>query len=238
MHLLTHAQRLAQAQRPVSFTGAGLSAPSGVSTFRDPGDGWWSKHDPMVLASPQGFEADGDLVMRWYAMRRRQMAEAMPNAAHVALANHPSMVHITQNTDDLLERAGADAVLHLHGHIAAERCHGRCGWREPIDLSHPPGLRPCPGCGRHRARPDVVWFSEPLPNDVWGAAVNAIEQCDALLVVGTSAVVHPAAGLIQLAHSRGAWICVVNVDASGADALADAVLVGSAELVVPELLRT
>ena len=238
MALENDALRLAQALHPVSFSGAGLSAPSGVATFRDSDDGLWSKHDPMHLASPQGFEADGELVMRWYAMRRRQMAAANPNAAHVALARHPSMVHITQNTDDLLERAGADQVLHLHGHIGAERCHGRCGWREPIDLAHPPQLRLCPGCGGHRARPDVVWFGEPLPDDVWAAAVAAVERCDALLVVGTSAVVHPAAGLIQLARSRGAWICVVNVDASAADAMADTLLVGSAEQVVPELLAT
>ena len=227
---------LRDARHPVSFTGAGLSAPSGVGTFRDPGDGWWTKVDPYTMASPQGFAADGDLVMRWYGERRRQMSQARPNAAHEALAAHPTMLHVTQNTDNLLERAGATDVVHLHGRIDRSRCHGRCGWTEAIDLGNPPLLRDCPGCGVHRARPDVVWFHEPLDPPVWSRAEEAVRRCDALLVVGTSAMVHPAAGLIDLARQQGASITIVNMDASAADALADEVIIGSADDVVPGLL--
>lgn len=227
---------LLDGQRPVSFSGAGLSAPSGVNTFRDPGNGWWSKHDPMCLASPGGFAKDSELVMRWYAERRVQMAEAQPNAAHVALASHPTMTHITQNTDNLLERAGATDVLHLHGHIDRERCHGACGWSESIDLSKPPSLRTCPACGAYQCRPDVVWFGEMLPDDVWARAVEAVEACDALLVVGTSATVHPAAGLIDLARRQDAFVVVVNTDTSAADGFADDVHIGSADALVPALL--
>ncbi|MCH2138299.1 MAG: NAD-dependent protein deacylase [Phycisphaerales bacterium] len=226
---------IASARRLVSFSGAGLSAPSGVATFRDTAQGHWAKHDPMDLASPVGFARDPELVMTWYAMRRREMAAATPNAGHRALAAHPTMVHITQNTDDLLERAGATNVLHLHGTINAERCHGRCGWRSPIDLADPPGVQSCPGCGHHPSRPDVVWFGESLPQDIWTAAVDAIEQSDVLVVVGTSAVVHPAAGLIALARDHGASVIVVNTDASAADGLADHVLTGSADTLLPTL---
>jgi len=227
---------LADARHSVSFTGAGLSAPSGVQTFRDPVDGWWAQFDPMHLASPEGFAEDPDLVMRWYAMRREQIADAQPNAAHVALASRTDMVHITQNTDNLLERAGATNVLHLHGHIDRDRCHGACGWSSSIDLATPPPLRQCPGCGGHHARPGVVWFGETLPETVWAKAVAAVEACDALLVVGTSAVVHPAAGLITLARRHGAHVTVVNLDASAADTHAHDVHIGSADDVVPGLL--
>jgi NAD-dependent deacetylase len=228
---------LLDAQRCVSFTGAGLSAPSGVQTFRDPDDGWWSKFDPMFLASPEGFAKNPELVMRWYAMRRQQIANAKPNAAHHALASRVDMVHVTQNTDNLLERAGATDVLHVHGHINRDQCHGSCGWSAPIDCAAPETLRLCPNCQSHFARPGVVWFGEALPQDVWAAAVEAVETCDALLVVGTSALVQPAAGLISLARRAGAHVTVVNLDASIADAHAHDVHVGSAEVIVPGLLE-
>ncbi len=224
------------APRCVSFTGAGLSAPSGVQTFRDPVDGMWAKYDPTHLASPEGFENDPELVMRWYAMRREQIAAAKPNAAHIALASQSNWVHITQNTDNLLERAGASEVLHVHGHIDRDRCHGACGWSSPIDCATPAPLRHCPHCNEHHVRPAVVWFGEALPDDVWAQAVAAVKACDAILIIGTSAIVHPAAGLIALARQHGAHVSVVNVDASAADAYAHEVHVGSADAIVPGLI--
>ena len=226
--IIKHAQRL------VSFSGAGLSAESGVGTFRDP-DGLWARYDPTRLASPAGFAEDPELVISWYGDRRRRIARAAANPAHEALAARRDIVHVTQNVDNLLERAGARDVIHLHGTIAADRCHARCGHREAIDLADPPPLRPCPACG-DRLRPDVVWFGEPLPADAWAAAERACRECDALLVIGTSAVVYPAAGLIGLAESCGAGIVIVNKEPSGASELADVELLGQAGAIVPQLL--
>jgi NAD-dependent deacetylase len=229
------ARRIIQeAQTVVSFSGAGLSAESGVGTFRDAG-GHWAKHDPTRLASPQGFEQDPELVINWYADRRRQMAQAEPNPAHVVLAARRDIVHITQNVDDLLERAGARDVIHLHGTIGIDRCNGSCRYREMIDLADPPPLRACPRCG-DRLRPDVVWFGEMLPPEAWDAAQRACRESDVLLVIGTSAVVYPAAGLIGLAGSLGSRVIIVNKDSSGASDLADVELLGPAGEIVPKLL--
>jgi NAD-dependent deacetylase len=225
---------LEQARRIVSFSGAGLSAESGVGTFRDP-DGLWAKYDPTRLASPGGFAEDPELVINWYGDRRRRIAAAAPNPAHAALAARRDIVHVTQNVDNLLERAGARDVIHLHGTIAADRCNRRCGHREAVDLADPPPLRPCPACG-DRLRPDVVWFGEPLPAEAWTAAERACRGCDALLVIGTTAVVYPAAGLIGLAGSCGARIVIVNKKPSGASDLADVELLGPAGEIVPRLL--
>ncbi len=145
------------------------------------------------------------------------------------------MVHVTQNVDDLLHRAGARDVVQLHGTIAADRCHEGCGYREVIDLANPPRLRRCPGCGG-RLRPDVVWFGEQLSPRAWEEARRHCLECDVLLVVGTSAVVHPATGLIALAGSAGAKIIVVNTQHNEASDLADVELLGPAGEIVPRLL--
>jgi NAD-dependent deacetylase len=223
-----------QAQHVASFSGAGLSAESGVGTFRDAG-GLWAKYDPTKLASPQGFAEDPDLVISWYAERRRKMATARPNPAHAALASRRDIVHVTQNVDDLLERAGARDVIHLHGTIGIDRCNRSCGRRETIDMSDPPLLRACPECG-DRMRPDVVWFGEPLPAEAWQAAERACGAGDVLLVIGTSAVVYPAAGLIGLARSIGSRVIIVNTARSEASHLADVELLGKAGEIVPKLL--
>lgn len=225
---------LERATRVVSFSGAGLSAESGVPTFRDAGKGLWSKHDPMVLASPEGFEADPGLVIDWYAWRRREIARAQPNPAHQALAA-TGWAHVTQNVDDLLHRCGAQDVVQLHGRIDYDRCHRRCGHREAVDMADPPPLRRCPGCGA-RLRPDVVWFGEALDPGRWSEAERACRAADVMLVVGTSAVVHPAAGLIGTARGAGAKIIVVNTQRSEASAVADVELIGKAGEVVPGLV--
>ncbi|MEE2906379.1 MAG: Sir2 family NAD-dependent protein deacetylase [Planctomycetota bacterium] len=229
---------LRNSQSVTCFSGAGLSAPSGVGTFRDPGDGWWSRYDPMRLASPEGFKEDPELVMKWYAARRRQMAEASPNAAHGALAARNDIVQITQNTDNLLDRAGCRDIIRLHGDITADRCHGHCGYSEPVDMHDPPFHRSCPKCGQSGLRPTVTWFGESLPTDAWERAEAAAIACDALIVVGTSAVVYPAAGLISLAAQTGARIIIVNQEASGASEIADLELLGSADEVLPLILDT
>lgn len=220
---------LAAARRPVSFSGAGLSAESGIATFRDP-DGEWARVDPARMASPEGFEADPRTVIAWYNTRREAGRTARPNDAHRALAAAPGMVHITQNVDRLLEAAGARTVLHLHGRIDRDRCHAGCGHTQ-----HPvgDGLHHCPVCGG-AMRPDVVWFGELLPSAVWEAAEEAAAAADAMLVVGTSAIVYPAAGLIEVARSAGARIIVVNQEPLGLGTGLE--LIGPAGQLVPQIL--
>lgn len=227
-------ERLHHASRVVSFSGAGLSAESGISTFRDP-DGTWARHDPMKLASPQGFAEDPDLVIEWYGDRRRRLATVRPNPAHHALADRSDIIHVTQNVDDLLERAGAEDVIHLHGRIGLDRCHAGCGVVETVDLASPPGRRPCPSCSAPM-RPGVVWFGESLPVDAWTRAERACASCDVLLVIGTSAAVYPAAGLIGVASGAGASVIVVNLHPSEASHQADIELIGEAGTIVPQLL--
>ena len=224
------------ASRIVSFSGAGLSAESGISTFRDAQTGgMWAKHDPMRLASPQGFEEDPKLVIQWYAQRRKDIAAAVPNQAHCALAARSDIINVTQNVDDLLHRAGAKQIIELHGTIARDRCHSLCGFDEAVDMSDPPGLRDCPACGA-RLRPAVVWFGESLPMDAWDKAELVCGDCDVLLVIGTSAAVYPAAGLIALAKSAGAKIIIVNTQSSDASHLADYELLGKASELLPKLI--
>ncbi len=226
---------LADGRRVVSFSGAGLSAESGVGTFRDAPDGMWAKYDPVRLASPEGFAADPKLVIDWYAARRRTVGDAQPNPAHVALAGRGDILHVTQNVDDLLTRAGADQVVPLHGSIEFDRCHGGCGHAERVDMNDPPGLRDCPACGA-LLRPAVVWFGEAMPPEAWDTAERACRDCDVLLVIGTSAVVYPAAGLIGVAKAAGAGIIVVNTQPSEASPLADVQRLGPAGKIGPQLL--
>ncbi len=227
------------------FSGAGLSAESGIPTFRgNEGHPLWSQFNPMELASAAGFEANPKRVIEWYNWRRGKLAHARPNAAHLALARHPQLVEITQNVDDLLERAGVPprAVLHLHGTIGKDRCNGSCGYEEAIDLAQPPPLRDCPRCGA-RLRPAVVWFGEGLPSEIWNEAQRICSALDCLLVVGTSAVVYPAASLIEVAAAAGGTIISINTercDPSGAFGSSGAKhieLVGPASAMVPQLLE-
>jgi NAD-dependent deacetylase len=236
--LIAAARRLLSSARSAAvFSGAGLSAESGIATFRDTEtDALWSRFDPMELASPTGFERNPERVIDWYRWRRTKLADVQPNPAHEALAGQTSLVHITQNVDDLSERAGASAenILHLHGTIRRDHCHAQCGYEEVIDLQDPPALRRCPECQSYM-RPSVVWFGEGLPQHVWNRSVMICRQIDCLVVIGTSATVYPAAGLIEVVHVNGGVIIVVNTNPSQSSHMAAVELIGPAGDVVPEL---
>ncbi len=232
--ILTHSKHVA------TFSGAGLSAESGLSTFRDPDpDALWSRFDPAELASLSGFEANPQRVLDWYHWRRGIHTEVKPNSAHLTLATQPRMIHITQNVDNLLENAGvaANKVYHLHGSIMYDKCHNPdCDYQEPFNAENSSPQSTCPKCDNH-LRPAVVWFGESLPQKTWIKAQQLCMNLDCLLVVGTSATVYPAAGLITLARQHGSKIIVVNPDASMAGGEADVYLAAPAAEVLPELLE-
>lgn len=206
-------QRLSRCQKVAVLTGAGISAESGIATFRGLG-GHWEKMDPMKLATPQAFAADPKRVWEWYEARRRQVAEASPNRGHEVLAwmegYFPEFTLITQNVDRLHQRAGSRRLLELHGSLWMVRCTGSPSCSEWEDRHELVDLPPtCPQCGA-KLRPGVVWFGEGLPMDVWAAAEKAARECDAFLVIGTSALVHPAASLPEIALRRGKLVVEIN----------------------------
>ena len=191
---------LREAQSIAVLTGAGISAESGIPTFRGPG-GLWRNFRPEELATPEAFERDPQLVWEWYLWRRRLIAEAKPNAGHLALVElerrTPSFTLITQNVDGLHDVAGSQRILKIHGDIWHSRCSA-CSYQRR-DRSTVEVPLPCPECGA-MLRPGVVWFGESLPRIVWDEAERAVSQADVLLVAGTSATVYPAAGLLHLAR--------------------------------------
>lgn len=230
-------ERVARAGRAVVFSGAGLSAASGLGTFRG-ADGLWEKFRPEDLATPEAFRRDPDLVWRWYAARYEGMLAAEPNPGHRAIARcselFPSFLVVTQNIDGLHQRAGSSQVVELHGSIHQTKC-AECGGRRPMSEALARGGSPprC-DCGGP-IRPDVVWFGEMLPFDALGLAKRASAAADLFLVVGTSALVWPAAGLIEVAAHSGALVIEVNPEATPLSELADVVVRGKAEVVLPEL---
>jgi NAD-dependent deacetylase len=239
------------ARRVVIFTGAGVSAESGVPTFRGPG-GLWRNFRPEELATPQAFARDPRLVWEWYAWRRALVRGCSPNAAHRAIARfaarRPGVTVVTQNVDGLHERAARDAVaaggppaapvLALHGSLFATRC-ARCDYHAPgdvaVDASSEAALPRCPRCGG-MLRPGVVWFGEALDAAVLGAAFAAAAECGACLVVGTSAVVYPAAGVAMAAAEGGAAVIEVNAEETAVSGVAAVVVRGAAGEVVPGVL--
>jgi len=232
---------LAGVGRLAVLTGAGMSAESGVPTFRDAQSGLWSRFDPMQLASPEGFCADPPLVWRWYAWRRDLVAKAEPNAGHLALAaaasRLASLYVVTQNVDGLHQRAGSRDVLEVHGNLLRSRCLDDCGViiAAPADL--PSGEPPrCPRCGSW-LRPDVVWFGEMLDPDVLSEAERRCRSAEVVLVVGTSGMVYPAAGLPRQARRAGARVLIVNPQPSEIDGDADVVVRGTAAAILPALLE-
>ncbi len=229
-----------EAEHVACLTGAGISAESGIPTFRDAQTGLWSRYNPEELASPQGFARDPGLVWRWYMWRLSLVEQARPNPGHLALAELarrvPRFTLITQNVDSLHEAAGSSQVIHLHGRLDRFRCHacGRSYTLQPADREAPEPPT-CPHCGG-LIRPDVVWFGEPLPEDALRQAFQAARTCDCMLVVGTSGVVYPAAQIPQMARSHGAHLVVVNPQATPLDTLAQVCLRGPAGEVLPALV--
>ncbi len=233
---------LREARRVCVLTGAGMSAESGIPTFRDAMTGMWSRFDPAALASEAGFRADPAGVWEWYAERRDGVRRAEPNAGHCALAafaaRRPGVLTVvTQNVDDLHQRAGNVDTIRLHGDLLADRWLGPCQRQPacaPADAG--PGRPPrCGDCG-NLARPAVVWFGEMLPAAALRAAERAAEACELMLVVGTSGAVWPAAGLAGQARAAGARVVIVNPAPSEIDDAADIVLRGTAAGLLPPLL--
>jgi NAD-dependent deacetylase len=241
--LLAVRARLDAAEAVCVLTGAGMSAESGVPTFRDALTGLWSRFDPAALASEEGFRADPTLVWDWYAERRAGVRAAGPNAGHAALAAfaaaRPGRVTVvTQNVDDLHQRAGCSDTIRMHGNILEDRWLRACPRRLSCDPGSALPTRPprCHECG-NLVRPGVVWFGEMLPAHALDAAKRAAIDCDVMLVVGTSGAVWPAAGLAERARRAGAFVAIVNPHPSEIDDQAHAVLRGTAAVVLPALLR-
>ncbi|MEZ5607060.1 MAG: NAD-dependent deacylase [Burkholderiaceae bacterium] len=237
---------LRAAARIAVLTGAGVSAESGVPTFRDAQTGLWARFRPEDLATEAAFRRDPARVWAWYAERRAKLQGVQPNAGHRALAafaqRHPGrLTLITQNVDGLHQAAGSPGVLALHGNIRHDR------WLDPCPLARraqdacaveqaAPGRPPrCAQCG-NLVRPGVVWFGESLPAEVLAAAERAAKACNVMLVVGTSGAVYPAAGLAHLARAAGARVVIVNPGPSELDEVADAVIAAPSAQALPALL--
>ena len=235
------AWRVRTAGRVTVLTGAGVSAASGVPTFRGAG-GLWRNFRPEDLATPAAFARDPQLLWEWYGWRRETIAACAPNAAHDVLARwsqrSSGTTIVTQNVDDLHLRAGTERLVRLHGSIWEVSCSAKCAggrrpWRdERVPL---PPLPRCPHCDA-AARPAVVWFGEPLDEADIGAAVGAT-ACDVFLTVGTSSLVYPAAGLVDEARRRGAFTAEINAEATPATPVVDLAIEGAAEAVLPEVDR-
>ncbi len=230
--------RLSCADRFVVFTGAGVSQESGVPTFRGR-DGLWNDYSAEDLATAEAFDRDPELVWSWYDYRRQIIADAEPNPAHHAIADLedvlPDVVLITQNVDGLHRRAGSGEPIELHGNIWRVRCTKELTVNDFDEVplrDNPPRCRACGAL----LRPDVVWFGEPLPVKAFEASRRAAESCDAMLVVGTSAVVRPAASLPLVAKHNGATVVEVNTGYTPFSVLIDATLLGAAGAILPELV--
>lgn len=240
------AQQLRAAQHVVVFTGAGASAESGIPTFRDAMTGLWKRFVPAQLATSEAFRADPALCWGWYEWRRKKVGQAQPNGAHLAiaaLARHvPKLIVVTQNVDDLHERAGSKDVIHLHGSLHSPRCID-CGQAYTLPLTsdalpengsriEPPR---CSACNEY-VRPGVVWFGETLPEDAWSAGLAAAEECDVFLSIGTSGIIYPAAELPLRALGNGATVVHINpvrFDVSSQEHF----LQGPASIMMQSLLR-
>ncbi len=232
LHTIKYARRIAV------LTGAGISAESGVPTFREAQTGLWAQYDPQELATRYAFRQNPRLVWEWYAWRRELVSRARPNPGHLALAELarrvPRLTLITQNVDGLHQRAGSREVIELHGNIGRVKCfdrdHPAATWEETGEV--PPR---CPECGSY-LRPDVVWFGESLPAEGLHTAVTAAESCDIFFAIGTSAVVEPAASLPVAALRRKIPVVEINPQTTPLTSYCDYVLSGPAGEVLPALL--
>lgn len=235
-------QAIQDAESVAVLTGAGISAESGVPTFRGPG-GLWRNFSPEDLATPEAFERNPRLVWEWYEWRRDCIRKSQPNAGHHALAelerqkaenSLDAFTLITQNVDGLHDRAGSHRILKLHGDIWITRCTG-CGTEERKEPAPLAELPPRCQCGS-LLRPGVVWFGEALPAIEWEQAFAAAARAKVFMVVGTSGVVYPAAGLVHVARRAGAEIVVINPEPTALDSEAAWVLRGASGEILPRLL--
>jgi NAD-dependent deacetylase len=231
----------------VFFTGAGISADSGIPTYREKLSGIWTGYDPRDLETAKAFRENPALVWGWYLWRRLRVAQAEPNAAHLAVSrmadSQRQVSVITQNIDDLHERAGSLNVVHLHGSLAFPKCFAchRTAVISPDQsalpahgaLIEPPRCQRCNG----KMRPAVVWYGEDLPSQAWKAAVHLVKDCDLLISVGTSGIVMPAAGLPDLALASGASVIHVNKADVAMGEQKEFMLMGAAADVLPMLLK-
>lgn len=228
---------LRRAQHVCVLTGAGISAESGVPTFRDAQSGLWAKYDPLDLATPEAFLRDPALIWRWYRWRRELVAGAAPNPGHLALARLaeivPQLTLVTQNVDGLHQQAGSENVIEFHGNLFANRCLTEDCIVDGHDDSDVPT---CPGCGGH-VRPGVVWFGEAIPEQARNESFAAAENCDVFLSIGTSSLVFPAAGLAQVAKETGATVAEINPNPTGMAAYFDHAIEGKAGTVLPSILE-
>ncbi len=224
--------------RVAVLTGAGISAASGVPTFRGGPDSYWENERPEDLATPEAFARDTDKVWRWYDWRRGVVAGCEPNAAHTALVDLAERVGeltiITQNVDGLHQRAGSRNVLEFHGSLWTLRCTacGREGLNEDVPLDLLPSCGDCGGL----LRPGVVWFGEGIDPEVMRASSLAAQACDLFLVIGTSGLVQPAAGMAMLAQRAGATVLEFNLEESGVANWVDLFVPGSADETLPGLV--
>ncbi len=228
---------VARGRRVVAFTGAGISAESGVATFRGLG-GLWENESVEDLATPGGFARDPGRVWAWYDARRRQISRCAPNSGHLALARygraHPDFRLITQNVDGLHLAAGSAGVIRLHGDLFRVRCTREGGPREDHRVPLPE-IPPRCACGA-LLRPDVVWFGESLPEDAMRSATEAARRAELFLSIGTSAVVYPAASLPEIAREHGAFLVEINIEPTPLSPLADEVIQAPAAEALPDLL--
>ena len=230
---------LRQARHLVVLTGAGISAESGLPTFRDPLTGLWARYRPQELGTPQAFRRNPRLVWEWFAWRRQLVAAAEPNAGHIALAMLeqllPKVTILTQNVDGLHQRAGSTNVIELHGNLARTKCFSE---NTPVDTWEASEELPprCPRCGDF-LRPNVVWFGEALAETVLNDATDASRASNVFLVIGTSGTVMPAAFLPYYAKEAGAMVAIINAEVTDQAQGSDYMLVGQAGLILPALLR-
>jgi len=233
------AARLLDARGVCVLTGSGISAESGVPTFRDAQTGVWSRYDPQELATPEAFATNPRRVWEWYEWRRQLVSDAVPNAGHQALAHLearlPGLVLVTQNVDGLHQRAGSRNVLEFHGNLTVNLCSRDLSI---VKTEHATSAVPprCPECGA-MLRPGVVWFGEPIPSAVLEQAERAARTCGVFLSVGTSSVVYPAAGLAESALRSGACVIEINPQSTPLTSLADFVLAARAGEVLPRIVN-
>lgn len=233
-------QRIKNSSHTVVITGAGVSAESGVPTFRDAQTGLWAQYEPTELATPEAFQRDPKLVWDWYASRRETVLSVKPNPGHFALAQLGQLIEkmtlITQNVDGLHQAAGSPDVIELHGSIMRAKCF-QClavskGW--PDDSKHqPPKCQLCEGL----MRPDVVWFNESLPRQAILEAAQAVEQCDLFFSIGTSSMVHPAASFAFTAVENQATVIEINPTETPLTPEANFVLSGPSGKILPRIVE-